>query len=147
MKAEWQRVGVYVVCRDDSDRILLTHLNLPGLPSHGAWTLPGGGMEWNEQPAETAARELDEETGLSAELGSVIGIWSDWLEAHETPRGSPGHAVGILYEGHVVSGNLRIDFPDGSTDQAAWFRLDEVAELETVPLVDFALALLSARSE
>lgn len=147
MEAEWQRVAVYVVCRDEGDRILLTHLNLPGLPGHGAWTLPGGGMEWNELPAETAARELDEETGLVAVLGPVIGIWSDWIDAHETPRGRPGHVVGILYEGRVVSGDLRTDFPEGSTDQAAWFGLDEVASLETVPLVDFALALLPAPQE
>jgi 8-oxo-dGTP diphosphatase len=146
LAAEWQRVGVYVVCRDDLDRILLTHLNVPGLPGHDAWTLPGGGMEWGEEPFETAARELDEETGLSAELGPVIGIWSDWLAAHETPRGKPGHAVGIVYVGRVIAGDLRTDFAAGSTDRAAWFGKDEVAALHRVPLVDFALDLLNDQS-
>jgi 8-oxo-dGTP diphosphatase len=147
MKAEWRSVGVYVVCRDHHERILLTRLNVPGLPGHGAWTLPGGGMEWGEQSAETAVRELDEETGYRAVLGPVIGIWSEWLEAHESPRNKPGHGVGILYEGRIVSGDLRTSFPAGSTDQAAWFRLQEVAALETVALVDFALDLLTYQSE
>ena len=40
----WQRVAAYVVCRDTEGRVLLTHLHLPGLPSHRSWTLPGGGM-------------------------------------------------------------------------------------------------------
>jgi ADP-ribose pyrophosphatase YjhB (NUDIX family) len=140
--AEWQRIAVYVVCRDDADRILLTHLNLPGLPAHGAWTLPGGGMEWGERPEDTAVRELDEETGLSAELGPVIGVWSDWLEAHETVRGAPGHAVAILFAGRHVAGELRTDFPEGSTDGAAWFGPDEVEALARVPLVDVALGLV-----
>ena len=145
-QAEWQRIAVYVVCRDEQNRILLTHLDLPGLPAHDAWTLPGGGMEWGERPEDTAVRELDEETGLRAELGPVIGIWSDWLQAHETVRGTPGHAVGILFEGRRVEGELRTDFPDGSTDGAAWFGPEEVAALQRVPLVDFALGLVVDRS-
>ena len=144
--AEWQRIAVYVVCRDNDNRILLTHLNLPGLPAHGAWTLPGGGMEWGERLEDTAFRELDEETGLRAVLGPVIGIWSDWLEAHETQRGAPGHAVGILVEGRHVAGELRTDFPKGSTGGAAWFGPDEVSALVRVPLVDFALGLSADRS-
>jgi ADP-ribose pyrophosphatase YjhB (NUDIX family) len=38
--------------------------------------MPGGAMEWGEDPLETAEREMQEETGLSAELGRVLGVFS-----------------------------------------------------------------------
>lgn len=37
-------------------------------------------MEWGEQAAETAARELTEETGLSAEIGLLMGVQSEWFD-------------------------------------------------------------------
>lgn len=42
----------------------------------GYWHLPSGGVDWDEQPAEAAARELVEETGLAATpvpLGEPVG--------------------------------------------------------------------------
>ncbi|MET8258197.1 NUDIX domain-containing protein [Micromonospora sp. NPDC005205] len=38
----------------------------------GQWALPGGHVEWNESPVETARRELLEETGLLGQA-AVIG--------------------------------------------------------------------------
>lgn len=35
-------------------------------------------MEWGESPSETALRELAEETGLTAKVGSVAGVFSRW---------------------------------------------------------------------
>ncbi|HET7899786.1 MAG TPA: NUDIX domain-containing protein [Candidatus Nanopelagicales bacterium] len=144
--AEWQRAAAYVVCCLD-DRILLTHLNLPDLPDHGAWTLPGGGLEWGEQPLDAAHRELEEETGLTATIGGILGVWSTWLDASETVRGAPGHALGVLFDAVEVAGELRTEFDEGSTDAAAWFPLDEVPRLRRVPIVDAALAMLVARHQ
>ena len=38
-------------------------------------------MEWGEQAIDTATRELFEETGLSADIGPLIGTTSEWIEA------------------------------------------------------------------
>ena len=43
-------MAAYVVCRDQSGRLLLTRFGLDGHPDTGKWTLPGGGMEWGESP-------------------------------------------------------------------------------------------------
>ena len=56
------RVAAYVVALDEHGRLLLTRLN-ERTSRPGAWTLPGGGVEFGEHPEVTALRELEEETG------------------------------------------------------------------------------------
>jgi ADP-ribose pyrophosphatase YjhB (NUDIX family) len=140
MEAAWRRAAAYVLCRDERGRILLTRFVEEGNPDSGKWTMPGGGMEWGEHPVETAARELDEETGLRGEIGGVLGLFSLWLEPHQSRRGEAGHVLGIVFEGIGVHGDLRSEFAD-TTDAAGWFTLDEARALPRVDLVDFCLDL------
>jgi 8-oxo-dGTP diphosphatase len=133
---------VYVVCRDGADRLLLTRFVSPGHPDSGRWTMPGGEMEWGESIAATAARELHEETGLRAAVGSVLGVFSRWYTDQESVRGGAGHAIGIVLEATNPTGGLRVEFDEGTTDAARWFTLDEIDQLPCVELVDFVLGLL-----
>ena len=143
MDVAWRRVAVYVVCRDEDARLLLTRVALPGLPDDGRWTMPGGGMEWGEHPETTGLRELTEETGLHARIGAVLGVFSRWFDAEESFRGEPGHVVGIVFEATDLTGDLRTAFEDGTTTSGAgWFSLDEVHALDCVELVDFVLGLI-----
>ena len=43
-------------------------------PKKGRWCLPGGFVEWGENPEDGAKRELFEETGITAEEHSLIGV-------------------------------------------------------------------------
>lgn len=137
---QWRRAASYVVCRDSAGRILLTRFYSPTHRDSGRWTMPGGGMEWGETAEQTALRELEEETGLTAHLGAVLGVFSRWFSADEAATGEPGHAIGLVYEATVTGGELRTWFEDGTTDEAAWFSLEEVRSLPLVELVDFVLA-------
>jgi 8-oxo-dGTP pyrophosphatase MutT (NUDIX family) len=40
------------------------------------WELPGGHCEDGEDPAATATRETEEETGLRATVGGLVGVYS-----------------------------------------------------------------------
>lgn len=142
MNVDWRRAASYVVCRDEADRILLTRLTTGGYPTDGKWTMPGGGMDTGESPEETAVRELHEETGLTATMGAVLGVFSAWFAADDSWRGHSGHSIAPVYEAHNVSGELRQRFDEGSTDAVQWFTIDEVRELPRVELVDFVLTLL-----
>jgi 8-oxo-dGTP diphosphatase len=53
-------------------------------------------------------------------------------------------SVRVIYDARIVGGELR-DEVDGTTDEARWIPLGEVASLPRVSLVDAALALLPAR--
>ena len=98
-------------------------------------------MEWGESPEATAVRELFEETGLSADLGPVLGVYSRWYSAEESVLGTPGQHMGVVYAGHRPRGALRTEFDDGTTDRAAWFTLEEARDLPLVPLGQFLLGL------
>src|SRR5262249_11174567 len=67
------RVAAYCVVEDTDGRVLLTRLS-PGELDVGLWTLPGGGIEFGEGPADAAVRELEEETGLAGRIVELLGI-------------------------------------------------------------------------
>ncbi|MBI2724036.1 MAG: NUDIX domain-containing protein [Chloroflexi bacterium] len=85
---QWRRVAAYVLGGDAVGRILLTRFINAGHPDSGKWTMPGGAMEWGSRPAETAARELKEETGVHATTGPVVGVFSRWYGPEEAVSGT-----------------------------------------------------------
>lgn len=54
------------------DLVLLARRGHP--PKQGSWTLPGGAQHVGETVAETAVREIREETGLEIELLDVVAV-------------------------------------------------------------------------
>ena len=63
----------------------------------------------------------------------------------DTYKGSGGDLrfLRIVYRAHVVGGELRHE-TDGTTDEARWVPLDEVADLDRVDLVDIGIGMLGA---
>jgi 8-oxo-dGTP pyrophosphatase MutT (NUDIX family) len=51
----------------------------------GVWVFPGGGIEAGESPAECAARELEEETGLDLGADPQLVAWSRWITPEVVP--------------------------------------------------------------
>jgi 8-oxo-dGTP diphosphatase len=139
----WRRAAAYVVCRDEAGRLLLTRFVSPGHPDSGKWTMPGGGIEWGESAQAAAHRELEEETGLTATLGPVIGVFSRWFTREESAVGTAGHLVGIVFAALELRGELRTTFDSGTTDAVRWVDLAEIDGLPHVELVDFVADLLS----
>jgi len=135
------RIGAYALCVDADDRILLCRI-APGYPVAGRWSLPGGGVEFGEDPSHAVLRELDEETGLAGRLDGVLGIWSRLVPGTETQSGDELHVVGIVYRVHADPADLRIEV-GGSTDAAAWFTRDELAGLDIGDLALFGLSLIA----
>jgi 8-oxo-dGTP diphosphatase len=107
------------------------------------WTLPGGGVELDETPAEAAVREVREESGYQIELTGLLAIDTIVIQPHERQPGTQRmlRAIRVLYGGHVIGGELTAEV-DGSTDEARWFPLPEIVNLPRVGLVDVALGVL-----
>lgn len=134
------RLGSYSLCVDDAGRILLARLSAVEV-EYGAWTLPGGGVDFGEHPDAAAHRELEEETGLTGEIEGVAGIFSHVYANSRFAHGEDLHFLGIVYRVRVTGGDLR-DEVDGTTDACAWFGPDELARLRLVFLSKFGVGLV-----
>lgn len=136
------RLAAYgLIIRDD--RVLLAHWRDRG---RNGWTLPGGGVEPGEDPVEGAVREIWEESGYHASIDELLGIDSLIIKASDRLIGgrAPLQALRIVYRASVIGGELRNEV-GGTTDEARWFALDELASLRTVSLVGVALRLFRER--
>jgi 8-oxo-dGTP diphosphatase len=137
------RVGAYALCLDEGDRILLARLSIEEVDV-GAWTLPGGGLDFGEHPDAAVIRELEEETGLRGEIEEIAGVFSHVYPKSRAAQGRDLHFLGILYYVRIVGGELR-DEVDGSTDTAAWLTRAELAERRLVEIARYGVDLTFAR--
>lgn len=133
------RIAAYALCLDEAGRILLCRLS-PIEADVGRWTLPGGGLDFGEDPLDGCLRELEEETGLFGTVQDLAGVDSQVYSFEREHGPVEMHSIRILYRVAITGGTLR-DELDGSTDRCAWFSPSEVAELPLVDLVDVALPL------
>jgi len=124
------RIAAYGLLQRD-DKLLLCRLSQKVGANPGRWTLPGGGIDFGEDPENAVIREFKEETGLVIKVNNLVAVNS---MADSLPGWSPMHSIRIIYKVEYVSGNLQYE-QDGTTDLCAWHSHKETQEL---PLVDLA---------
>ena len=131
------RLAAYAWAERD-DAVLLVRI-APGELGAGLWMLPGGGLDFGEDPAVCVRRELREETGLEGVVEGLLAVRSAMIEPHQTRSGHRIQNVGLLYRVGVTGGELRNEV-DESTDLAAWVQFAELDALPAVPFVAWARA-------
>jgi 8-oxo-dGTP diphosphatase len=138
------RVAAYALCFDEAGRLLLVRI-APGYTrdADGKWTLPGGGLQFGEDPEVGAIRELEEETGYSGVVERLAFVSSYTRGALPEIGAGAFHGIRIVYHVRITGGQLRHE-TDESTDMAAWISNDEMSSLPLVELVEHALDYLKA---
>ncbi|MGH3487039.1 MAG: NUDIX domain-containing protein [Actinopolymorphaceae bacterium] len=96
--------GARVLVFDDAERVLLIRRS-----DTGWWSMPAGAAEPDASFARTAVRELEEETGLRADVADLeaFGCVSDPERGMVTyPNGDQVRVFGLCFVAHVWSGVL-----------------------------------------
>ncbi|MGH9121546.1 MAG: NUDIX domain-containing protein [Acidimicrobiales bacterium] len=115
------------VVADEAGRILLERR-----VDNDLWALPGGVMEPGEMIAETAVREVREETGLEVEPTGLVGIYSDPNHIIEYADGEVRQQFSICFRTRLIGGQLRLD--DESTE-LRWVEPSELDDLAIHPSI------------
>jgi len=98
-------------------KVLLTRR--ANTPRQGLWVTPGGFVDDDEDPAQAAARECEEETGLKVEIVELL----DLIAGREWPGGA---SFVIFYRARIVGGALTAG---DDADRVAFFGPDELPEI------------------
>jgi ADP-ribose pyrophosphatase YjhB (NUDIX family) len=123
------RVAAYAVVLVDG-RVLLTQMS-ENTPIPGQWVLPGGGLDHGETPLHAVVREVREETGHVLRDVTLADVGSHRFTAR-SPRGrlEDFQSIQVVYTAGVeqVIEPTVLDV-GGSTSQAAWVALEDLAQL------------------
>lgn len=135
MKPQRTRISAYGLVTN-ADYILLCRIS-NALPRwEGQWTLPGGGIEFAEDPKDAMVREVKEETGLVVLPKTVAAVNSIYDDSQDIDF----HGIRIIYHTDFLSGALR-DEINGTTDQCRWWTRTELEFLELVDIAHLGVQL------
>ena len=126
------RVGVYGLAQQGG-AVLLCRISAQVPHWHGAWTLPGGGVDFGEDTEAALRREFAEETGLAIDIGPVRLV-----DNKIKPPPERWHGLRIVHDVQAHPGALRHE-PHGSTDRAQWHPLAALPALWLTDLAEHTL--------
>jgi 8-oxo-dGTP diphosphatase len=117
------RIGSALLVQDENSRILLGQRNKD--PQRGSWVIPGGKIHAFESIAGAAIRELQEETGLTVEVGTQFKVYEIVNPPNE-------HRIVIYSWAKVIGGT-----PKASDDlsDVRFFSATELSDIPLTPLV------------
>lgn len=118
--------GAYGIIIQDS-KLLLTE-KIAG-PYKGLWDLPGGAIEFGEDPKASLHREIQEKTALFAQHLELITVMSNYGHYLNNEVEYQFHHVGIIYRVSGIS-PIKDLVPE---DSIKWVDLNQLKSEELTP--------------
>jgi ADP-ribose pyrophosphatase YjhB (NUDIX family) len=112
---------------DDEGRLLLAKRT-----DNSLWTIPGGTMKPGESIAETAIREVKEETGLDVEVVSLVGIYSNPNHIVEYSHGEVRQQFSVCFACRHIGGELATS---DETSEVGYFSPDDLEDMNIHPSI------------
>jgi ADP-ribose pyrophosphatase YjhB (NUDIX family) len=108
---------------DDAGRILLHKRT-----DNEYWSIPGGAMKPGESIAETVVREVQEETGIEAEVQKILGVYSNPRHVSVYDDGEVRQQFSICFLCRAVGGRLQ------TSNESSEVRFVELTETEAMSI-------------
>jgi ADP-ribose pyrophosphatase YjhB (NUDIX family) len=121
-------IGVGGAVVRDGELLLVRRASRHG---RGNWQLPGGFIEPDETLEHAVVREIEEETGVIAQVEGVLGL----RNRYDPESGNGIYVVLLLTQ---LGGTPAADGRE--VDQAGFFTLDKIRELRPLPPVNWEIA-------
>ncbi len=96
------------------------------------WTIPGGTMKPGETIAETAIREVKEETGIDVEVVSLVGIYSNPQHVVAYSDGEVRQQFSICFACRPIGGELATS---DETSEVDYFSPNEIEAMDIHPSI------------
>lgn len=133
--------GVKAFIKDNEGRLLILRHAVHEFTKKPAWGLPGGHIDWGEDPEEALKREAEEELGVEITIEKPVLAWNKHIsEKHQT--------VYIGYQCSLLDQNTNFKLAP-SDDAYHWMALEEfnqffpASEREYRPAIERYFALKS----
>ena len=93
------KVVTMIIVQDRDGRVVVGRRSIE--PAYGLWCLPGGYVNDDEHPADSAVRECREEICAEVEITELLGVY------HIRRREAPS-MVGIAYRARLCPGEVAV---------------------------------------
>ena len=112
------KVDVRALILNEKDEILMAKEKMDG-----RWAIPGGWADVGHSPSEVVVKEVEEETGIIAEVERVLAIYDKRCHPHPP---QPWYVYKIMFLCKATGGELRGNFDIEASD---WFAIDQLPPL------------------
>lgn len=117
--------SVTAVVLDDAGQLLLIHKT-----DNSLWALPGGGHDIGERVGDTVVREVLEETGITVEIDSIVGLYTDPQHVLAYDDGEVRQQFSICFRARPTGGSLRTS---SESKEVRWVDPTDLDDLDIHP--------------
>jgi 8-oxo-dGTP diphosphatase len=128
-----QIIVVLGLAVDDKGNFLITQRYDPKVPkAHLKWQIPGGEVEFGEDPKDTLHREMIEEIGAEVKIVAPIPHIASTMWEIERQN------VQVILFGYLVKirSNQQINIENEETADYRWIRTKEIERYDRLPATD-----------
>lgn len=120
------RIACVAIVFNSENKILLLKRHQPNHHTHGMWNLPGGGLEFGEDPTEAVIREVREEANAHVKLLSRHPyVYSD------TRHKDHKQILLLGYPAEYIGGEISGEQDEG-VQTAEWVSYEEIDFSQTL---------------
>ncbi|MFD6751386.1 NUDIX hydrolase, partial [Streptomyces anthocyanicus] len=94
------------------------------------WALPGGGHDIGESIGDTVVREVLEETGITVEIDSIVGLYTNPEHVLAYDDGEVRQQFSICFRAHPTGGSLRTS---SESKEVRWVNPADLDDLNIHP--------------